>query len=256
MKYLKLGFLLIGILFSSNGNSQISTDRPGASDASSTVMKNSFQIEQGFDMNFYKEDTINFRAFSMPSLFRIGVLNWLELRLQNNVVSLYNKTAQTNTFGIADIQIGFKAQLLKKEGVNCEIAFVSMWGMPIGTEGLSTGKFSTMNKLSFGHSLSKKVSLTYNVGYGYYGFGKGLFAYTMSFGFQLVPKLNLFVENFGSYDDFRTFTTSVDAGLSYLITDWVQIDVAYGTGLNWRYNYAQIGVSWNIHKKEKNNDDK
>ena len=229
---------------------QIQTDRPGASDASTTVMKNSLQLEQGFDMSFYKEDSISFRSFSMPSLFRIGVLKWLELRVLNNVVALRNKATNENRFGIADLEIGFKTQLLRKEGGNTTIAFVSMWGMPVGTEGLSIGRFSTMNKFLFSHTLSEKVSMTYNIGYGYYGFGKGLLAYTMSFWFALTPKLGLFVENFGNYSDFRQFNTSVDFGAAYLLTDWLQFDLAYGTGLNWKYNYAQLGISWNIHKKD------
>ncbi len=249
----RLKLLLLLLVFSSVGTTiaQISTDRPGASDAPTTVMKNSFQIEQGFDVNFFGTDTNQYRMFDMPTALRLGVTKWLELRLQNNVVSLRRKHTGENTFGVTDPLIGFKAQLFNKEGKKTSVAFVSMWGMPVGTEGLTTKKFSTMNKFSIGHQVTDRFSILYNVGYGYYGYGKGLLSYTFLLGFNITPKLSCFIENFGTYDDFRQFDTSFDLGFAYQITDWVQVDLSYGAGINWKYHYGQIGVSWNIHKKEK-----
>lgn len=254
---MKLHFYLLCIGFFSliKGYGQISTDRPGASDAPTTVMRNSIQIEQGFDVNFVGRDTNQVRMFDMPTAFRVGVLDWLELRFQNNIISLRNKHSGENTFGIADIQIGFKVQLFRKEGKKTNVAFVSMWGMPVGTEGLTSNKFSTLNKLSVGHSVNDWFSILYNINYGYYGFGKGVLSYTFLLGFNITPKLSCFIENFGSYDDFREFNTSADMGFAYQITDWVQVDISYGTGLNWRYYYAQIGASWNIHKKDDQKED-
>lgn len=250
MKTIKLVSLSLLLMLAESTFAQIATDRPGASDAPTTVMQNSFQLEQGFDLSFAGEDTNSTRSFGLPTGVRVGVLKWLELRLQNNVLSVYNKHSKESVFGISDVLIGFKTQLFRKEGNATNIAFVSMWGMPIGTPGLTTKKFSTMNKFLFSHQLSKKVSMVYNLGYGYYGSGKGLFAYTMAFWFALTPKVSVFVENFGDLDNFKDFSTSADLGVAYLITDWLQVDLAYGTGLNWKYNYAQIGIGWNIHKKK------
>ncbi|MEZ4936967.1 MAG: transporter [Crocinitomicaceae bacterium] len=250
MRRIQLLLILIFILNANEAISQISTDRPGASDAPTTVMKHSFQIEQGFDMNFYGEDTSQFRMFDLPTAIRVGVFDWLEVRLQNNVISLYDKYHQQNTFGVADLQIGAKIQLFRKEGKKTDVAFVSMWGMPIGTEGLTTNKFSTLNKISVGHAVTDRFSILYNVAYGYYGYGKGQLNYTFLLGFNITPKLFAFIENFGTLDDFSAFTTNADCGFAYQITDWVQVDISYGTGLNNKYNYAQLGVSWNIHKKD------
>lgn len=242
--------LVFGLLLTStSGKAQISTDRPGFSDAPTTVMKNSFQIEQGFDINFKGEDTNQVRMFGLPTALRLGVTKWLELRLQNSVISLKYKHSGENRFGVMDPLVGFKAQVFNKEGKKTSVAFVSMWGMPVGTEGLTTKKFSTMNKFSIGHQVTNRFSILYNIGYGYYGYGKGLLSYTFLLGFNITPKLSCFVENFGNYDDFRWFDTSIDLGFAYQITDWVQVDLAYGAGINWKYQYAQIGVSWNIHKK-------
>ena len=249
MKQLRLLFIAGLFIIFSTSYSQISTDRPGASDAPTTVMKNSFQIEQGFDVNFFGKDSNQYRMFDMPTALRLGVTKWLELRLQNNVVSLQRKLTGENTFGVTDPLVGFKVQVFNKEGKKTSVAFLSMWGMPLGTEGLTANKFSTMNKFSIGHQVTDRFSILYNVGYGYYGYGSGLLSYTFLLGFNITPKLSCFIENFGIYDDFQQFDTSFDLGFAYQITDWVQVDLSYGAGINWKYHYGQIGVSWNIHKK-------
>lgn len=239
----KLCLLLLLSVFAKT-SAQIITDRPDQTESSSTVGQGSLQIESGYQVNF--ED--NVKSTQAPtSLFRYGITNRIELRVLNQ----FETSRQNNitTKGIADIEIGTKIQLFQKKGVNTKIAFLSHLILPTGSNGFSSGKVGTTDKISISHNLTEKASIGYNIGYANYGTGIGDATYTVSLAIAVNKKVGVYVEPYGSYQNFNKYISNFDTGFTYLQNNNLQFDFSFGIGINQTNNYIAAGISWLIEQK-------
>lgn len=233
---------------------QIVTDRPNQTDASSTVPKGSFQIETGIGMNFTEDRPTRQSTYALPNaLFRYGLANWLEARVitEFDVQQLRDTSGTVNNTGIADLQVGAKIQLFRKDSSGTEVAILSHVIVPSGSSSLSNGRVGSSSKISISHALAQWFGVGYNVGYNYLGTGSGDLTYSLSFNFSITDKLGLFAEPYGSWDNFSSSTVNFDAGFTYLIKDNLQYDFVFGTGLNNQMNFVSTGISWNIAQRDK-----
>lgn len=230
----------------------IQTDRPDQTESSSTVPKGSFQIETGVLFGSSKSEGISIKETLAPStLFRYGITSGIEIRLVNQFESIKNRTTSAKTNGISDLEIGTKFQILHKEDINTEIAFLSHLILPTGSKELTIDKWGTINKLSISHTVSETIGIGYNVGYDYFGTGKGNFTYSLALAIGIAPKLGVYIEPYGEVVEFNTHESNFDAGLTYLVKNNFQLDVSYGTGINHTMNYFAFGMSLNILKKKR-----
>lgn len=230
----------------------IVTDRPDQTESSSTVPKGSLQIETGVLFGSSKSKGITIKETLAPStLFRFGITNGIEIRLLNQFESINNKTTSEKVNGISDLEIGTKFQIFQKEDVNTEIAFLSHLILPTGSKDVTIDNFGTINKLSISHVLNETIGLGYNVGYDYFGTGKGNFTYSVAFAIGLTPKFGIYLEPYGNIIEFKNHEANFDAGITYLIQDNFQLDASFGTGLNHTMNYFSLGGSINISKAKK-----
>ena len=242
---MKLKVTVFAILLSiASFSQQIITDRPDQTESSSTIPKGSLQIEMGLVAQTFE----NIDGFAAPStLLRYGILDGLELRIFNQYESVKLDFGFDNEkySGFSDLEIGFKVQLFKKEGVNTEIAFLSHAIIPTAQDALSNKKMGTINKLSIAHQLSDNIGLGYNVGYDYVGETHNL-TYSVALGFSLGDNLGAYIEPYGVYGEQGFFESYFDAGFTYLTSDNFQLDISYGLGLNNDLQYFSTGFSWNI----------
>lgn len=90
---------------------RIVSDRPGAAESSDVVGKGRFQIETGVDYQRDKNAGVKTRTFTTPTLFRLGVSENLELRIESDgrVRERVDAPGVSDTQkGWADAAIGFK----------------------------------------------------------------------------------------------------------------------------------------------------
>lgn len=227
---------------------QIVTDRPDQTEASSIVPLKSLQIEAG--TLFLRSGGV--QANTYPSiLWRYGISETFELRILTEYETNKIMNSSIKSSGISDIQIGTKIQLFRKEGVNTEIAFLSHLIVPSAKDEISNGKLGTINKLSISHSISEAIGLGYNLGYDNFGTGSGSLTYSVALGFSLSEKWGLYVEPYGEFVNFDNHFASFDAGFTYLVNNNLQLDISYGTGLNYEMNYFSTGFSWLIPNSKK-----
>ena len=240
--------LLIGLAVEMTAQT-IVTDRPDQTESSLTVPHKSFQIEAGAlfgDLNNESQ-----RLYLIPTtLFRYGLFRGIELRLGENLVNYFSEATSDSKFGLSDLELGAKFQILNREDVNTKIAFLSHVVLPTGTEGLSTEKYGTINKLAISHELNSFTSLGYNVGYNYFGHSKGNLTYSLALGAAFNDKLGGYLEFYGKWRDFDNFLINFDSGITYLLQENLQLDFSFGLGLNHRMNYFAVGFSWNIGGKK------
>jgi len=154
-----------------------------------------------------------------------------------------------NTFGASDLEVGVKIQILRKEDINMEIAFVSHLILPTGSEYLTIGTFGIINKIAVSHSINDFLGFGYNLGYNYFGKGKGIATYSFALGVGITEKIGMYIEPYGDIPDFTDPVLNIDSGITYLIKENLQLDFSFGTGLNHKMYYYSVGCSWNIRKR-------
>lgn len=234
------------LLMSKAFSQEIVTDRPDQTESSLTAGKNNLQIESG--VLYQKIDNSN--SFIGPStLLRYGITNGIELRF----VSQYESTkigldgGDIKYSGFTDLEFGAKIQLLKKEDVNTEIAFLSHVIIPTANENLTSNHVGVVNKLSISHAITDKIGLGYNIGYNYVGEQSSL-SYSFALGFQLSNSIGFYIEPYGEWGESNNYDSNFDVGFSYLVNDNFQLDASYGVGLNNDMQYLSTGFSWRIQK--------
>jgi len=225
----------------------IVTDRPDQTESSTTVPLKSLQVESGILFGNYENGLIK-QTLIPSTLLRYGLTKDIELRFVQQFENIKNDVTSQSDFGISDLEIGAKIQLLKKEDINTEIAFLSHLILPTGSNGLTNDKFGTINKLAISHELNDKLGLGYNVGYANMGEGDGNLSYTLALGIGLGEKFGTYIELYGEYAEFSDWGSNFDSGLTYLLKDNFQLDISFGLGLNHEMHYFSLGFSWNISK--------
>nr|WP_321452957.1 transporter [uncultured Carboxylicivirga sp.] len=229
-------FLLIGL---NTFAQEIVTDRPDQTESSSTVPLKSLQIETGLMIENMNRSAD--RAYFIPTtLFRYGLSKNFELRLGEQLVNYSNQTA------LSDLEIGFKVQILRREDINTEIAFLSHLTLPTGADWISGNSVGSVSKFAISQTFTDALGIGANFGYSNFGEGSGDLTYSAALGVGITEKLGSYYEIYGELADMNDWFSSFDAGLTYLLQPNLQFDLSFGLGLNQTMNYMALGVSWNI----------
>lgn len=229
---------------------QIITDRPDQTESPIVIPKRSVQIETGATLAFLQNDTTNYQEIMMPtSLFRISLAKWIELRVVTNLMG--RNVQKSFRIGMPDLEIGTKISLFNKMKGKMKIGIISHLIVPSGTKGFSGNRFGNSTKFSFSNAITPRFSISYNLGYNYYGSGVGNLSYTLSFGVSITDRLSAYIEPYGQWVDFKTPHLNMDGGFTYLLKENMQLDFSIGLGLTYKMNYISLGYSWNIRNKKK-----
>ncbi len=182
--------LLLNITLCLNLLSQrIVTDRPDQTESSTTIPYKSLQIETGILTGMTDHNNISEREWLIPTtLFRYGVTRIIELRITEQLERLKTGQPVNSYFGLSDLELGAKIQILKREGINTEIAFISHIIFPTGSGGLSGNSTGIITKIAISHSLSDFLDVSYNLGYTFPGHRHGDLTYSGTTGFRISGK--------------------------------------------------------------------
>ena len=109
----------------------IGTDRPDFVESSSTVGAGAIQVEGSFAFDTETTGVDNIDTWTTPFLFRVGIANSWELRLESDWFTQYRVTEQTlsnsvselntgqiTTNGISDFSVGVKWSFLTSDESN------------------------------------------------------------------------------------------------------------------------------------------
>ncbi len=258
------------ILFSSFGltaqitNNGLITDRPDQTESPNAVAKGIIQIESGllFERSEIAAGFSQHRNVYPTNLFRIGLANRLELRVVNEIVT-YKTINNSNqeqigkVSGTENLQIGFKYQITKDDA-KIVVGAMAHAIVPTGSEGISSERYGIFSRVNLSYDLSENKNLSANLGYNNYDldfneeglvrYAEGNFTYTLVYGVGLSDRVGLYVEAFGDYVEFEDWESNLDAGMTYLISDNIQLDYSYGWGVNRIMNYHSVGISIRLPK--------
>lgn len=236
--------------------SELVTDRPDQTESAVTVDPGKVQLELGF--TFIRDDEEGLRREAQEAggtLIRLGLRRGLELRI-GFVGWVREELAVTGgdlvTDGAGDAELGVKILLREEQGSAPQMALLASTSVPLGERAFTTDRFDPALRLAFSHTLSDRLGLGYNVGISWAteldleGDLDTLASpfYTLALGIGLSSRWGAFVELFGEFpsqagEDARH---SFNGGLTFLVADHVQLDLAGGLGLSEVADDAFLGV--------------
>lgn len=239
-------FLFLSSLLYSQEAELIQADRPDQTETPSIVPKGMFQVETGF--TFQKNDTFS-KSLSLPStLWKYGVNENFELRLITEFLSEEINNEKLN--GFTPVYVGFKVKLADEKGIIPKTSFIGHISLPnAASKEFKTEFFAPEFRFVMQHTLSEKISFSYNLGSEWDGFSaEPTFIYTTATGYSITEKLGSYVELFGFIPQNQKSYHSFDGGITYLINNNFMLDLSSGIGIskNAPKNYIAIGFSFRI----------
>ena len=244
--YSTLLFLFLVLLVSAQSSEPIQADRPDQTETPAIVPKGMFQVETGF--TFQKNDA-NSKAFSLPStLWKYGVNENFELRLITEFLT--EEIGDSKSSGFTPVYIGFKVKLAEEKGIVPKTSFIAHISLPNAASTIYKTDFNAPEfRFVMQHTLSKKASLSYNLGYEWDGFtAEPTFIYTLTTGYSITEKLGSYIELFGFAPQKNKANHNFDCGITYLINNDFMLDLSSGFGItdNAPDNYIAFGFSFRI----------
>ena len=224
------------------------TDRPDQTESATVVPRGLIQVETGYQ--FARDDGVD--GYAVPgTLVRIGLGARTELRLGHAGI-----VGGDGRHGAGDSELGVKINLIEHaRGLQPELALLSSLSLPTGAHGFSSDGADPSFLVAFAHEITPRLSVGYNVGAAWESSPDqpdrdAFVVYSLALGVGLTDRLGAFLEVFGD----RLVTgpiatgTSVDGGLTFLLTDIIQVDIYVGRGLRGPTDdlFAGTGLSFRL----------
>ncbi len=220
------------------------SDRPDFTEASTTVGRGVAQVEMGYTYYSNSDNGVRTRSHSYPEmLWRIGFLaDWLEFRIAYNAAgseALSPLGGRITASGSEDLYLGFKLGLTLQQGILPEMALIPQMTVPTGSNAFTTGLvmpglnwlygWDITDEFSFAGSTQVNQSLD-DSGDVYLEVAQ---SYTI--GISLTERLGMYTEWFAFFPSGSVVARTqhyLDGGLTYSVTNDLQLDVRAGVGLS------------------------
>ena len=225
----------------------IEADRPDFTESPITVPPGSIQAEGGYTYS-RDEGTTNHSIGEL--LVRVPAGSRAELRLGFNSYSIANAAGLVQR-GFQDMAVGTKVRLIEQEERSPvpNVSIIVFSTLPTGHRGIGSRAMQPTAKLAFSWDLSERLSLQSNVNYSYAienGTRFSQWASSASFGTEATPRLETFVEWFGtspaSLGGKRVDYLNTGAAMKFGRS--IRLDARIGTNARTIRNYfAGVGVA-------------
>jgi len=242
-----------------NAQEEMETDRPDQTECTSILPVGSFQVETGFvfTQHKFKENSVLFQSKELEygtTLIRIGIFKNAELRLeageyQQNKLSTDGHTSSIE--GFIPFEIGTKIHITEENGILPQTVFIGHLELPVGSTNLIGKNVVPKFRLSMSNTVTKKISLGYNLGMEWEQESPvPFYVYTGTIGVDLSKKWGCYVESFGNFSTDNFPETYLDGGFTFSPLINLMFDVSGGIGLNEHSNdyYLSAGFSFRLPK--------
>jgi len=224
------------------------TDRPDATESPETVGKGRFQLEGGYTFaSFERADVHSVGEF----LLRIGALHEnVELRLGFNSFSVV-RDGDFDASGVQNFGIGAKFRVLSGGGVGHArptVAVLVSTTLPTGSEEIEARTARPDARLALAWEFRDRVSLGTNLIWTSIKEDElderhTALGLTLALGYGLSDRWGAYFEYFGAYPTGeRDSENYLNGGVTYLISNDLQLDGRVGYGLNGRDDDFFVGA--------------
>jgi hypothetical protein len=237
----------------------IATDRPDFVESSDVVGRDRFQLETGMTTDRRAGDGVTVHSFTTPTLFRYGIGETTELRLETDGWTREHRTSGSPAatsgveHGWSDLSFGIKWHVLEGAGTTPGVAWLLHVDTATGSAAFRGAGLRPSLRAAIEWDLPEEFSV--GVMPGIYvdrnddgrRFAGGIFAVTL--GRQWSPKWHSFLEVAGQQLASKHNGGSVatlDAGLAFVATPTLQFDVEVSRGLTDAAPDLESGVGVSI----------
>jgi hypothetical protein len=198
-------------------------------------------------LGYQNLEGVKSRPWVAPNLLlRIGLRPFWELQLSNQQEFFKEISSGYQLQGIHDLSLASKFQLYNSESGNFAVGLLQSVLIPIGSSDFTSNKLGTSSSILINQNLSQRLSLGYNTSYNYHGSGKGDLAYAVAMNANLSNKIGVYVEGFGHFEEFKDHYMNFNTGLNYFVNSSIQLDLSYGSGINYQNKYFLVRFAWLI----------
>jgi hypothetical protein len=249
IKGVSLGFLF---LFSVPALSQdipaIQTDRPDQTECPFIVPAGYLQGEVGFN---YERTDVNEKNLLYPTvLWRYGINSRFEFRFITELAG--SELNSKSVSGLNPVRMGFKVLLAEEKGLIPQTAFIGHLIFPdLASTDLKGDFYASTFRFVMAHTISRTLSLSYNVGAEWDGFTPDpSFIYTLSAAMQLSDKVGCYTELYGYFPQLAGPDHRADAGFTFFLKKNLMLDISGGVGVTNKSPdyYGSVGFSFRIPK--------
>jgi hypothetical protein len=218
----------------------IQADRPSFSGTPRTLRQARIQVEAGYTFTQDEEDGERRKEQSFPEvLVRVGLLDWLELRVDwNYLVAELDDGVRDTIDGAEDLGVGLKFALAEQDGVIPELGLITELTAPTGARAFTADKVTGGGSLLYEWEITRLITAAGLTGFHTVAQGDDdylEFSQSARAGFNLAGSLGAYAEWFalfrsGAEDDTPEHYAS--GGVTYRVTTNLQLDARVGAGLN------------------------
>lgn len=233
------------------------TDRPDVTESASTIAPGFIQVETGGFYESFEKDNIKYETYTYnTTLVRLGLLDNLELRIGSNFTegrtSINGTTLNDVTSGFSPLLLGTKIAISEEDGWKPQVAFLGHLYLPFAAGNDYKPETTGVDFIfAFAHTLCEKSSLSYNLGARWEdGSPEASYLYSLSYGYSISNKFGTYLELYGSLPENNKADHLWDAGITYLISNNVQLDISVGTSFTEGQDILlSTGVSFRLPTK-------
>ncbi len=210
------------------------TDRPDATESPNTVPVGYIQVETGAFYESFKENGVTSETYTYnTTLVRLGLLENLELRLGWDFSEVKLSDQNTVLSGFNPLLLGIKTAIAKEKGALPDIGLIGHVFLPFSAGKDYKPETTGVDfRFSFAHTLSETSSLSYNIGAQWGDDSpEAAYIYTLAYGLGITKKLGAYAELYGDLPENHSANHYWDAGLTYLMSDSVQLDATIGSSI-------------------------
>ena len=240
---------------------ELITDRPDQTESTAIVGRGVVQIETGALLERDESDTLVEESTELAgTLVRWGLSERFELRfgfagfLKQDTETPFGRSHDE---GLGDAELGFKLRLREGDGKSPALALIAATSLPVGEDGFTSDRFDPIVRLSVSHDLASGAGFGWNLGYRrestptfFDTEHQDFFFYTASLALPVGDRWGTFFELFGDIatggdgEDAHSF----DTGITFLLTDDVQLDTFAGGGITDEApdTFLGVGISWRL----------
>jgi hypothetical protein len=227
---------------------KIETDRPTETQNAGLVPKGTFQAEIGFRKEHENGQQNNYMYPN--AVFRYGLFKQLELRLRTPFEAKRPKEQKGSMYGLEPIEVGIKAELYQTKDTSVGLSLYSTLGLPhVASKEHEADKAFYTARLLLQNKLTDKIKINYNIGRDWDREDmQQTWMYSISPQIELSDKWLVFLEEYGDFIPKEEPEHYVDAGLAYIITNNLEIDINAGKGLNKKSSsyFLTAGISFRL----------
>lgn len=226
-------------------------NRPSKTESAIVLEKGVLQFESAYEIELTGESYEREKEILFPGILLKYGLGWgVELSIANQYETFSDKLVSIN--GFTDIDIGAKIKLLKGNERKTEIAVISHFYLPTGSNGISNEHVGNETFVLAWHEMNEKIAIEYNIGYSNFEIDseKGNIVYSFVADYEINDKTGVFIETYGEHIEFEELEASFDLGFAYQFTYNLEIELAAGTGINHKMFFALLGLSWRIGEEK------